>query len=492
MSDPADDLDAAIAQVVSNAGADAPAPPDVSIFTATATIEPPPGSTRTRWVTVAALGLAVAAATAVAAFVVIADRPNGTSPPAGSAPPDASPEPEPAPVQTAPPETTPPATTGPAPTGSTVPTTAAGTPSAGIIRPVVASGLCEPVVAREGVADGLALFARPSNNPIPIQIIGDPVDGPVGAFALVQRYFGDAYEIRAQETVDIDGVPVGVSVYDNGNGEVTWNLADGSQGYLRSRGLDREVLIEMVSALAPRPVSAPIPGFDYTTGGGDMTALELLHEQMSTEVTGRSAGSECQVAATGYRYWISAVVGDPVFQYGGVIDRPAPLEVGVRNGALVVIEGLADPTAPTVSDVINADPVAWLDLRSRLQPLAEGGPLVSIISPGVDVVVALAPVDEATAPTSYLTLRLATREGATFLEIHTADAVLAPDAAFWATEIDGRRSFTTAAPAMIGSVMGTRIGDATAINPFSVTISIIDGGDFVLQTTGPIQLTPLL
>jgi hypothetical protein len=40
-------------------------------------------------------------------------------------------------------------------------------------------------------------------------------------------------------------------------------------------------------------------------------------------------------------------------------------------------------------------------------------------------------------------------------------------------------------------VLGFRIGEAPLREPFEVTISVIDGGEFVLQTTGVIHLAPV-
>jgi hypothetical protein len=361
--------------------------------------------------------------------------------------------------------------------------------SAGVTRPVVAADVCEPISAREGITAGVeTMFARRSANSIPIQIIGDATDGPTAAFALVQRFFGDDYTAIGQEVVDINGTQAHVSVYDNGNGLVMWELGDGSQGHLRSRGLDRDALVEIVAGLTPRPDSDSIPGFDYTPPPDATLQLELLHEQINTDVRGQVASFECRVSASDFVYRISALGGDPVYQYAGVIDRPAPLEVGMRDTTVIVINGFADPTAPTVDDVVEADPATWLDLRSRLGRLAEGGPLVSTISEGADVVVALVPVDDTSTPTSYLTLRLTTKQGVTALEVYTADAVLAPDAALWRTKIEGRGGGMSTA--RIGGVMGFSIGDAPVTDPINVTISIIDGGDFVLQSTGPIQLMP--
>jgi hypothetical protein len=351
---------------------------------------------------------------------------------------------------------------------------------------VITAEICAPVSARERFTKGLTLFARPSTNPVPIQIIGDPVEGPLGPFAVVQRFFGDDRRPAGDEAVEINGTTYWISLHENGNGVAEWDVGDGSFGYVRSRGLDRAGLVDLIGGLTPRTADAAVPGFDHSGAADD--GPQLLHEQMNADVNGEVGSSECDVSSTGYRYRISAITGDAVFQYGGVIDRPVPLEVGARDGTVIVIDGVADPSAPTVGDVIDADPAMWLELRSRPRGPDDSEPRTESISEGADVVVALDSVDDSSV-TSYLTLRLKTAQGVAFLEVHTVDAVLAPDAAFWRTEIDpGGGGMSTA---HVGGVLGFRIGEAPLREPFEVTISVIDGGEFVLQTTGVIHLAPV-
>ena len=80
---------------------------------------------------------------------------------------------------------------------------------------------------------------------------------------------------------------------------------------------------------------------------------------------GRSATLQCQVAATNFIYRITTLDGDPVVQYALVIDRPVPLEVAFRQRTLVVIEGIGDPTTPSVDDVYNADLATWNNLLAN-------------------------------------------------------------------------------------------------------------------------------
>jgi hypothetical protein len=232
-----------------------------------------------------------------------------------------------------------------------------------IVRPIVDANLCAPLSANGGDDTGstfdLHLFAWPTNAAsFPIQIIGDPVSGPTGAFALLQRY-PEQVELSQRSTIKIGDWNVALSVLGNGNGTALWNLPDGSQGYLRSRGLDHDALVGIISSLTPRDPSAAIPGFDYAPVS---SKLQLVVEHLNTHVFGRGATYQCHVAATDFVYRISSLDGDPVFQYALVIDRPVPLEVGYQLGTLIVIGGNDDPTAPRVRDVFNADPQTWSDL----------------------------------------------------------------------------------------------------------------------------------
>ena len=476
-SDPNSELDRAIARLVGDAGADAPQPPDISAFART---EEPTSSDPTgrRRLAMAGAMLLIVGAVAGVMYVTGRDDDGGST----VLPVDSSPTDTGGAIATTP--SVAPNASG-APTSSESPTastTAQG--SANIARPVIDPSICEPVSARETFTEGLTLFARPSTNPVPIQVVADPVEGLVGQFAVVQRFFGDDRRPTGDEAVDIDGTTFWIRLVDDGNGVAEWDVGDGSFGYVRSRGLDRSALLDLLGALEPRAATASIPGFDYAPPDG---GRELLHEQMNTDVGGEVGSSECVVASTGYAYRISAINGDPVFQYGGVIDRPVPLEVGLSGSSLIVIGGVADPDAPTVADVVEADSDVWLELRSRPQWSEQEEGRTENIREGADVVVPLDSVDGST-PQSYLTLRLTTEQDVTFLEVDTADAVLAPDAAFWRTDVEpGTSGISTA---NIGGVLGFRIGNAPLGEPIEVTVSVIDGGEFVLQSTGTITLIP--
>jgi hypothetical protein len=340
-----------------------------------------------------------------------------------------------------------------------------------------------PLYARDGVIAGVSLFARPSRLPIAMQVIADPQLGPTGPFALVQRYFETDRAPAGPEEVIIGGHTYRIGVYANGNGQVEWDVGDGSQGYLRSRGLDRDTLLAIVAALSPRPTDAVVPGFDYApeTAGA---APQLLHEQLNTDVRGEVHRSACQSATTGLQYRVAAIGGDPIFRYGGVIDRPAPLEVGVVDGTVIVIDGVADANQPRTTDVADASPEVWAELTAQPEYDLATAPRYDV-AVGEPLTVDLHSIADGT-PTSSLTVRIVESQGIASLQSDTSAAVLAGDAVLWSIVIDGRGRALTSAGA--GGVSAQRIGDAPFTGEVNVTISVLDGGGFTLQTTGPIEL----
>jgi hypothetical protein len=351
------ELDAIITRVVDDAGADAPAPPPLDRFTAAVPITYASPSPR-RWLPVLAAAIVVGGL--VAGVVLAARRGDGSTSRPGvsteSGPPEVTAASLPSTSSTV-------GATLPIPSISTVPSTPSMSVG-GLTRPIVDPSTCTPLYARDGVAAGVSLFARPSSRPIAMQVIADPARGAAGPFALVQRYFGDERTPGGQEPVELGGITFWIGVYDNGNGQVEWDVGGGSQGYLRSRGLDREQLLGIVSALSPRPADTPVPGFDYAPPTLE-PMLQLLHEQMNTDVSGEVHRSACQHVMSGLQYRVSTITGDPVLQFGGVIDRPVPLDVGVVDGTVVVIDGPSDPNQPTIADVIDAAAADWTELTTR-------------------------------------------------------------------------------------------------------------------------------
>lgn len=367
-----------------------------------------------------------------------------------------------------------------------------------ITRPIVDPAVCEPVSAADGSPSGLprdvsstlplTLFARPSELPIPIQIIAASVDGQAEPFALVQRYLDrDRQLVSPDSIVSINGIDTFVATYPNGNGEVEWTLDDGSTGYLRSRGLDRDRLVAIAGQLTPRPADAAIPGFDYGSQGP--AGLALVAEAMNTDVRrGAFAGSQCRVASTGSVYRIGAFTGDPVLTYAAVIDRPPPVDVGVIGDAVIVISGISDPLAPTVGDVVDADEATWRRLLVASEPEFESAQLIGGESA---VIVELVPIDDTSTPVGLLTLRIDEQDGVAFLEVYRSEAMIADAAEYWKIEIDGRlRGRSSVFPGDGRGVSGTRLGDAAdqTGREFTVRISTTDGDDQTVQTTGEVRL----
>jgi hypothetical protein len=234
----------------------------------------------------------------------------------------------------------------------------------------------DPTVCEAGTATTLQSldvtlypFAFAREAPIPIQVIANSAGGPALPFAVVLRFFASDRDIAGQQFVTIHGISVGISVYDNGNGLAEWRLPDASLAYMRTRGLDYSSIIAVVARLSPRDRRAAIPGFDYEPDTYDPLGLELVPgEHLNTNVSGVAAIFDCHVAQTGYTYQISALHGDPVFVYVGVIDRTPPIEVTTSGSGAIVINGIADSSAPRLAAVVNAEPAIWSQLPATPPP----------------------------------------------------------------------------------------------------------------------------
>lgn len=247
-------------------------------------------------------------------------------------------------------------------TSTTTSTAVLGTASR-VVRPIVDPSICAATGRWGGDFEDLTwnLFARSSVGAISIQIIGDPERGPTGPYAMLLRYTDRRAGVEGRETEPIGGFVVALDEFPNGNAHVFWNLDDGGEGYLRSRGLDREAVVGILEGLTVRGETDPEPGFDYVPA--DATAsVELLHEGIWRTYSGSYAGIECTSADGEARYRIGATydADDPIVEYAFVSDRPAPIDVGYRDGSLIIIDGFGNhPDAPTVGDVDNADDATW-------------------------------------------------------------------------------------------------------------------------------------
>jgi hypothetical protein len=351
----------------------------------------------------------------------------------------------------------------------------------GIMRPVFPPEVCDATFARGNglpLTDDVTFFARPSDNPIAIQIIGTKETTPAEPFAWVQRSFGDNRDVRE------------LRVLDNGNGDASWDVGDGSQGYIRTRGLDEAQVREIMNALTPMPADAEFPGFVV-----DSDVWQSLHEAMNTGLTGTGARSGCQVqnvepeiAGVTLQYTVFVVNGDPVLRYGAVIDRPVPLDVAVLGDSVIIVSGFDDPAAPNAADVIEADPDTWASLLGQPDEMQVFGERIEQVGEGDDVVVELRNLTDIEIEASALTLRVVVEEGVSFLEVDFTDVVLHPDAEFDSFLIDGRlRSESTVTA---GSVGGVRISETSPADPFDVSVRITSADGDVLQVTDPIRLVP--
>lgn len=250
------------------------------------------------------------------------------------------------------------------------PTTQTTTSPQPIAHPYVDPTICNPLAATESTYSDYTWvpFARPSAEPLPIQAIGDPASGPTGPFAVVLRYPTQDHADPVGEPVIINGWAVGIHTFENGNGEAVWNIGDGTQGYLRGRGLDTTALTAIVARLTPRDRSAPVAGFDYASSPNGLAHLELIAEHLNTGLSGSSATIQCRVETTAFIYTITTINAEPITSFMAVIDSPPPLEVAGAAGRLIVIIGNPNANAPTAAQVSNADPPTWSHLIAQPPP----------------------------------------------------------------------------------------------------------------------------
>ena len=210
-------------------------------------------------------------------------------------------------------------------------------------------------------------FALSREEPIPLQVIAQPTDGLAKPLAVVVRLFASDRDFPSEHPVIINGAEVNITVSANGNGQVAWDLPDGSMAYLRSRDLDQTALEALVARLTPRDRTAAIPGFDIAPTG-DPHELVLLHEHLNTGLSGTVTIFECRSVTSQFIYRVRVIDGDPVFVAFGIIDVPRPYAVAVNGVGVITIYGLPDTDAPTLQQVTNADPATWAALPVTRYP----------------------------------------------------------------------------------------------------------------------------
>ncbi len=166
--------------------------------------------------------------------------------------------------------TTPSTTTPPPTTASPTPTTTSVPAPMALTRPYVDPSVCEPVAAIEGTFDDLKLtpFWIWTEEPIAIQVLGDPALGPIGPFAVLLRYPEQIAEMSGRDIETVNDWRVAIVASPNGNGDALWQLPDGSEAYLRTRDLDRTQIVAVIEQLQPRAADAPIPGLTSVAAPG--------------------------------------------------------------------------------------------------------------------------------------------------------------------------------------------------------------------------------
>jgi hypothetical protein len=239
-------------------------------------------------------------------------------------------------------------------------------------RPYVDPSVCEPVAATEGAFDDLELtpFWIWTDEPIAIQVLGDPALGPIGPFAVLLRYPEQIAEMNGRHIETVNDWPVAIVTSPNGNGDALWQLPDGSEAYLRTRDLDRTQIVAIVEQLQPRAADAPIPGFDFGRGSAATGEIEMLAEHMNSGLQGQSASLACRSYDNPLAVWrVTALDADPVVEYIYILDRPRPVDVGFVDGTVIVIgHGFVTGSTPSAAEVTNADPDVWAALLTQPFP----------------------------------------------------------------------------------------------------------------------------
>ena len=238
-----------------------------------------------------------------------------------------------------------------------VPTTDEATATTDVItRPYIDPAVCGSGAMSEFHGQDLTLFpfALGREQPIPVQVLGAPLDGVAKPFAVVLRLSAGSRDISEDHRVVVNGTDIGITVFANGNAAAAWTLPDGTKAYLRARDLDEAALTALVTRLTPRDADAPIPGFDLKPSS-DPDAAELLSEHLNTGLTGTVTRFECDPGSNQGRYRVAVIGGDPVFVYLGIIDRPRPYAVGVNGDGAVTITNSFNESI-TLQQITNAAP----------------------------------------------------------------------------------------------------------------------------------------
>jgi hypothetical protein len=251
-------------------------------------------------------------------------------------------------------------TTGPRPSAAALSPGTGGSSAqrppveASLTRPVVTIAGCRPSSAAES-HETVTLFAWASLRRT-VQVVADPTRRASGPYAIVERFFDNIKGHGAPgPTVVINGRPVRFYVGQYGQGAVDWILPDGSEGYVRTRGFNQAALVTLARALRPRPGTASVPGFDVASPARGRLAIV---GETAGPLQGDNASFWC-TRANGSRLMVSALRGNPVFQYGAALDAlPLPL-VAQRGDTVLVMYWPQLSEAAAFASVHNATPEQW-------------------------------------------------------------------------------------------------------------------------------------
>lgn len=246
---------------------------------------------------------------------------------------------------------------------TTVPTTTIEA-SQPIVRPYIDPTVCGAGAAKQTSFEDETWypFGLAREAPIPVQVIAEPIDGVAQPFAVVLRLFHPDRDFTSGEIAVVNGAQVSIHMEANGNGQAAWKLPDGSVAYVRTRDLDKTNLAALISHLVPREPTAAIPGFDFQDDSGDTGGLRLLYEGTNTGLAGTISTFQCQTGDGQFIYRVQAIDGDPLVVYLGVMDAPRPYAVGTNGSGAITLYGTQDPAAPSLAQVVEADPAVWAAL----------------------------------------------------------------------------------------------------------------------------------
>ncbi len=245
----------------------------------------------------------------------------------------------PTPATTTTTSTTPPTTTEPATTVATTTIAAA----------LLAVDGCPPIAASDmRTSSSGSLFGRTTPDGTPIQAIATSA-GVGGPYAVVLRYQDATRTPSFGDPVDVSGHDGRVFVGRAGQGQISWVLDDGSEAYVRSRGLSADQLSAIATALSARPVDAAVPGFDLTAAAPAGFALVA---ETTAPLAVSTASTQCR-PRDGIALRVAVLDGVPAARYAIALDG-SPLPILQQRGDHVVMA--SSPDAATAAAALGLEP----------------------------------------------------------------------------------------------------------------------------------------